>query len=92
MSLGVLNFSLVSWEGTLSLSYQIVQIEEERGGVDLESCQQSEVKNRIRIFITSDKKKYGGFPSGTVVKNPPASAGDTGSSPGPGRSHMLRSN
>ena len=33
-----------------------------------------------------------GFPGGTVVKNPPANAGDTGSSPGPGRSHMLRSN
>ena len=33
-----------------------------------------------------------GFPSGAVVKNPPASAGGTGSSPGPGRSHMLRSN
>ena len=29
-----------------------------------------------------------GFPGGAVVKNPPASAGDTGSSPGPGRSHM----
>jgi len=27
-----------------------------------------------------------------VVKNPPASAGDTGSIPGPGRSHMPRSN
>ena len=33
-----------------------------------------------------------GFPGGTVVKNPPANAGDTGSSPGPGRSHMPRSN
>ena len=33
-----------------------------------------------------------GFPGGAVVKNPPASAGDTGSSPGPGRSHMPRSN
>ena len=32
------------------------------------------------------------FPGGTVVKNPPANAGDMGSSPGPGRSHMLRSN
>ena len=32
------------------------------------------------------------FPGGAVVKNPPANAGDTGSSPGPGRSHMLRSN
>ena len=28
------------------------------------------------------------FPGGAVVKNPRANAGDTGSSPGPGRSHM----
>ena len=35
---------------------------------------------------------YRGFPGGTVVENQPANAGDTGSSPGPGRSHMLRSN
>ena len=33
-----------------------------------------------------------GFPGGTVVKNLPAIAGDTGSSPGPGRSHMPRTN
>ena len=33
-----------------------------------------------------------GFPGGAVVKNPPANAGDTGLSPGPGRSHMPRSN
>ena len=26
-----------------------------------------------------------------MVKSPPANAGDTGSSPGPGRSHMLQS-
>ena len=32
------------------------------------------------------------FPGGAVVKNPPANAGDMGSSPGPGRSHMLWSN
>ena len=38
------------------------------------------------------KSVSGGFPGGTVVKNPPANAGDTGSSPGPGRSHMLWSN
>ena len=29
------------------------------------------------------KIKVRGFPGGAVVKNPPASAGDTGSSPGP---------
>ena len=33
-----------------------------------------------------------GFPGGTVVKNPPANEGDTGLSPGPGRSHMPQSN
>ena len=34
----------------------------------------------------------GGFPGGAVVENLPANAGDTGSSPGLGRSHMPRSN
>ena len=33
-----------------------------------------------------------GFPGGTVVENLPANAGDTGSSPGLGRSHMPWSN
>ena len=33
-----------------------------------------------------------GFPGGAVVGSLPASAGDTGSSPGLGRSHMPRSN
>ena len=33
-----------------------------------------------------------GFPGGSVVENLPANAGDTGSSPGLGRSHMPRSN
>ena len=33
-----------------------------------------------------------GFPGGAVVENLPADAGDMGSSPGLGRSHMPRSN
>ena len=33
-----------------------------------------------------------GFPGGAVVESLPANAGDTGSSPGLGRSHMPRSN
>ena len=37
-------------------------------------------------------KKFQGFPGGAVVENLPANAGDTGSSPGLGRSHMPRSN
>ena len=38
------------------------------------------------------KNTMGVFPGGAVVENPPANAGDTGSSPGLGRSHMPRSN
>ena len=37
-------------------------------------------------------KTVQGFPGGAVVGSPPANAGDTGSSAGPGRSHMPRSN
>ena len=33
-----------------------------------------------------------GVPGGSVVKNPPASAGDTGSIPGPGRARMWQGN
>ena len=33
-----------------------------------------------------------GFPGGSVVKNPPANAGDMGLISGPGRSHTLRGN
>ena len=29
---------------------------------------------------------FGGFPGGSVVKNPPVNAGGTGLTPGPGRS------
>ena len=47
-------------------------------------------KPEIWIFLNVKYLNLG-FPGGTVVKNPPANAGDTGSSPGPGRSHMLRS-
>ena len=38
-------------------------------------------------MVSSIKKKDKGFPGGAVVESPPAAAGDTGSYPGPGRSH-----
>ena len=40
----------------------------------------------------SFKIRHLGFPGGAVVESLPANAGDTGSSPGLGRSHMPRSN
>ena len=42
-------------------------------------------KNNYFYKIVSSRD----LPGGTVVKNPPANAGDTGLSPGPGRSHIL---
>ena len=45
-------------------------------------------KSNDRIFIRGRQ----GFPGGAVVGGLPANAGDTGSSPGLGRSHMPRSN
>ena len=44
--------------------------------------------------VRSDQAQdlFWGFPGGAVVENLPANAGDTGSSPGLGRSHMPRSN
>ena len=38
------------------------------------------------------KYSMSGFPGGAAVENLPADAGNTGSSPGLGRSHMPRSN
>ena len=68
--------------------------------MDLESVIQSEVKSErekqipyANTYIWNlEKNKNGGFPGGTVVKNLPTNAGDTCSSPGPGRSHMPQSN
>ena len=47
---------------------------------------------KCRVFKLHSKLKDQGFPGGAVVKNLPANAGDTSSSPGLGRSHMLWSN
>ena len=44
----------------------------------------------VRMAIINKVYKQG-FPGGVVVENPPANAGDMGSSPGLGRSHMPQS-
>ena len=60
--------------------------------VQARSWQQIIIQRKILIQNAEVKKPWQGFCGGAVVKNPPANAGDTGSSPGPGRSHMPRSN
>ena len=52
-------------------------------------------KNKEALYVLillCKTSKIQGFPGGAVVENLPANAGDTGSSPGLGRSHMPRSN
>ena len=46
----------------------------------------------LYVLVFLAKRPAGGFPDGAVVENLPANAGDTGSSPGLGRSHMPWSN
>ena len=50
------------------------------------------MEGKARVFkrteFLKNKRRVGDFPGGTVVKNPPTNAGDTGSLPGPGRYHM----
>ena len=45
----------------------------------------------LSVHIFYHNKRRGDFPGGAVVENLPANAGDTGLSPGLGRSHVPRS-
>ena len=57
--------------------------------LSLFSTQQKQ--KQTKLYFSLKKKKWG-FPGGAVVRNPPANAGDMGSTPGPGRSHMRQNN
>ena len=52
----------------------------------------SHVDQCVEYVTICVKTEDGGFPGGAVVESLPANAGDTGSSPGLGRSHMPWSN
>ena len=60
-----------------------------RGTKIPKAVQCSQKKKWLYYF---NKSSVSGFPGGAVVENLPASAGDTGSSPGLGGSHVPRSN
>ena len=58
-----------------------------------ETCAQERRKKQTdSLTVPHQDQVYRGFPGGAVVETLPANAGDTGSSPGLGRSHMPRSN
>ena len=46
---------------------------------------------KFNWWVLVKNADFWGFPGGAVITNLPANAGDMGSSPGPGRSHMPRS-
>ena len=92
--------------GLITIRPDLINGQQKLGEV-LQSMQSRKVLNAKKKFKKKEKKKKkkiclfrllckitgcGDFPGGAVVKNPPANAGDIGSSPGPGRYHMLRSN
>ena len=52
----------------------------------------SKAISSVAELLTTQKSSCWDFPGSAVVQNLPANAGDTGSSPGPGRSHMPWSN
>ena len=61
-------------------------------------CESEAVKGKELWLLTSlwhpleHTEAPSGFPAGSVVKNLPGNAGDKGSIPGPGRSHLPWSN
>ena len=62
-------------------------------GFNLRQCDFSShlAASSENMLIYYIKSTLEGFPGGAMVENPPANTGDTGSCPGPGRSHMPRS-
>ena len=54
--------------------------------------QETKIIHSLGMKLNVYEKTERDFPGGAVLKNPPANEGDTGSSPGPGISHMPRSN
>ena len=60
--------------------------------INILKSHQNNLDNLTSKINLTQKTTDKGFSGGAMVKNLPANAGDTGSSPGPGRSHTPQSN
>ena len=63
-----------------------------KGSNCLHTCPQGVDPAREVIQIPCSETTVQHFPGAAVVKNPPANAGDTGSTPDPGRPHVPQGN
>ena len=83
-----------SWEGTGDKAQPHLKVSPENGPVKIQarSAARSDFIREVRKQGFFKKIILLGFPGGAVVENLSANAGDMGSSPGLGRSHMPRSN
>ena len=80
---------MVQWLGLHTVTAEGMGSIPGQGTKILQAVQCGQNKQTNKVFkLLAHFKKLGGFPGGTVVGNPPADAGDTGLSPGLGRSHM----
>ena len=61
-----------------------------KGRADVHLCYC--IPSTVSVTLVHVYEEIRGFPSGSVVKNSSVNAGDMGSIPGMGRSHMLQSN
>ncbi|XP_049570223.1 F-BAR and double SH3 domains protein 2 isoform X5 [Orcinus orca] len=81
-----------------------VKVTQELKNIQVEQMTKLQAKHQAECDLLEDMRTFsqkkaaiereyaqGGFPGGAVVESPPADAGDTGSCPSPGRSHVPRS-
>ena len=67
-------------------------LQKKKKNLDTELTLITKINSKWIMVLNVKMQNYRGFPGGAVVKNLPANAGDTCSSPGLGRSHLPRSN
>ena len=63
-----------------------LQVENSTSGAYIETLFFYFIMNPFSLFFSNCSKIYIGLPDDTAVKNPPANAGDVGSTPGSGKS------
>ena len=88
----ILNMPIMTKKTETVIKNLPIKKSSEPDGFTSEFYQTSKEELMIILLKLFQKFEETDFPGGSVVKNLPANARDTGLSPGPGRSHMLQSN